>query len=536
MGALERGRAAFAARAWRNAFEELSRSEPLDPADLDLLATAAYLIGNDEACATAWTRAYHRLLEEKQHEHAARAAFWLNLTLQLRGQDALASGWHERVQRLAQPDSVEAGFARLFDGLPLLWSGDAKASIEPFRDTLAVAERYGDANLIALAEISLGEALVETDDPMEGFGLLDHAMITVTTDEVSPIVCGLVYCATILVCQRTFDVRRAQQWTTVLNDWCATQPDLVPFRGQCMIHRAELMTMRGVWPEAIREIEGACARLSDPVQMALGTALYQRGELHRLVGEFEAAERAYRLASEHGQEPQPGMALLRLAEGKIDAAVASIQRVMAASRDSGHAGAATRPRLLEAFADIMLAAGEIESAREAAEELDDVAARRETPVLRAAACRLLGAASLAEGDARAAVDRLGAAWNKWKELDAPYEVARTRALLAKACRALGDDDGASLHLDAARATFTMLGAAPDLAALHIGEQASPGKLSARELEVLKLIADGSTNREIANALVISERTVARHLSNIFTKLGVASRTAAGAYAFKHDLV
>jgi DNA-binding CsgD family transcriptional regulator len=366
-------------------------------------------------------------------------------------------------------------------------------------------------------------------------------MLIATTTDVSPITRGLVYCTCLVLCQQIFDVRRAQEWTNSLTAWCDTRPGMVPFRGQCLVHRSELSQLRGEWADAMQEALNACARLSDPPQGALGLAMYQRGELHRLLGQFEEAESAYRHASAHGQDPQPGLALLRLAEGRLDAAVPAIKRAVSESfedpigRGPDQAG---RGAMLEPMVEIFLAAGDVPGARDACEQLDAIAARVDAALLRARAARAWGAVLLAEGVAGAALEKLRIAWTGFRDLGAPYEVARTRVLLGVACAALDDVDTASMHFDAARACFEQLGAAPDLARLErlAAPASGPGPLSAREREVLELIAAGNTNREIANALVISERTVARHLSNIFTKLGVSTRTAASAYAFKHGLV
>jgi DNA-binding CsgD family transcriptional regulator len=247
-----------------------------------------------------------------------------------------------------------------------------------------------------------------------------------------------------------------------------------------------------------------------------------------LRGELAEAEAAYRRASDWGRAPLPGLALLRLAQGRTAAAEATVRRVLDESRDG-----LIRSTMLGPAVDVLLAAGDVPAAREAADELAAIAAGVDLPAAGAAASGAAGAVLLAEGDPKAALGPLRAAWLGWRELDAPYEAARVRVLLGRACRQLGDEDGAALELDAARATFEQLGARPDLARLD----ARPGGgLTAREVEVLALVARGKTNRAIAEDLVISEKTVARHLSNIFTKLGLSSRAAATAYAYEHDLV
>jgi DNA-binding CsgD family transcriptional regulator len=359
----------------------------------------------------------------------------------------------------------------------------------------------------------------------------------VTAGELSPIAAGLVYCSTISFCQDAHELRRAREWTAALTRWCAQQPDMVAHTGICHVHRAELMTFGGAWEEALGELRRLGERRAGGMvnQRAMGQAAYQQGEVLRLRREFDAAEAAYREASRLGREPQPGLALLRLAQGNVGAAAASIRRAVGEA-----AQPLKRATLLPAYVEIALAAEDVEAARVAWRELEEIARRQGSDPLVASAAQAEGAVRLAEGDVDAALTATRRAWNLWAELKAPYEAARARVLVGLACRGLGDEDTAALELEGARQAFIELGAAPDLASLRsLTGQPEPGDtsgLTARELEVLRLVAAGRSNREIAAALTISEHTAARHLQNIFAKLRVSSRTAASAFAFEHHLV
>jgi DNA-binding CsgD family transcriptional regulator len=381
---------------------------------------------------------------------------------------------------------------------------------------------------------SEGEMLLKDGRVPAGLALLDEAMVAVTSHALSPFVPGIVYCSVIVSCQSVYEAGRAREWTLALDRWTQDQPQMVAFTGRCLLHRAEVFQLRGSWGDALEEAARAGSRFEQTRNPAAGLAHYRRAELLRLRGEHAAAEDAYREASRHGWEPQPGLAQLRLAQGNLEAAAAAVRRANAETSDL-----LKRAALLPASIEILLAAGEVDDARVACRELQSVADRYETAMLRAMLLYARGAVSLAEDEPRTALVALRQAAETWKSLDAPYEVARTRVLVGEACRMLGDEDSATLELEAAGATFAELGAAPDLArvdGLLRRTAAERHGLSDRELQVLRLVAAGKSNRAIAAELVISEHTVARHLQNIFAKLGISSRTAATAFAFEHDLL
>ncbi len=524
------------------AYKSLSDADqaaPLGAKDLELLATSAYMLGRDGDYLSTLERAHHAYLAAGEAMRAVRCAFWVGVNLALRGEVSRATGWFGRAQRLLEReerDCVERGYLMLPVVLQHVATGDWETAYAAAADAAAIGERFGDRDLFALAVHEQGRALIQQGPVEEGLGLLDEAMVAVTTDELSPIVTGLIYCSVIDICQEAYELRRAQEWTAALTRWCEEQPDMVAFTGRCLVHRAEIMQLHGVWREALEEARRArqrCAQVNN--QSAAAQAFYGQGEVHRLQGRFSAAEEAYREASRRGCEPQPGLALVRLAQGNGDAAAAAIRRAVGESTEP-----LKRARLLPAYVEIMLTVGDVQEAHSACRELGEISVRYDRGMLGAKAAHAKGAVDLAEGDARAALLSLRRAWQVWQELEAPYESARVRVLLGLTCRALGDDDTAALELEAARDIFAQLGAVPDLARVDSLTRRAPAVdahgLTPRELQVLRLVATGETNKAIAAELVLSERTVDRHVSHIFTKLGVSSRAAATAYAYEHQLV
>jgi DNA-binding CsgD family transcriptional regulator len=538
---LERGRAQYQAHAWTDAYRLLSLAERsaalLAGEDLERLATSAYLIGRESEFHRCLERAHHAHLTSGDPSRAARCAFWLCITLLLRGDSGQSNGWLARAQRLVEGrDTVERGYLLV----PLFERQFHRGQVDIAQATatsaLQVGERFGDADLTACARHQLGRLLLAREQISPGLALLDDAMLAAARGELSPIMTGLLYCSVISACTQVYALAHASEWTEALAQWCDEQPDMIAFTGACLVHRAEIMQLRGAWSHAMAEAERASERISRFGGTRPPTnALYCKAELHRLRGELAEAEAAYEHANRAGSEPQPGFALLRLDQGRVDAAAVAIRRVVGTTTDR-----LQRAGLLPAYVEIMLASGDIDEARHACDELMGLAATLDSELLDAVAAYAHGTVQLAQGDARSALNPLRRAFELWQRIDAPYEIARTRLLMGQACRALGDEEASRLEFDEARSLFERLGAAPQIARLdasagcRAAEKRHP--LTDRELQVLRLVVAGNTNKSIAHELFLSERTIDRHVSNIYTKLGVSSRAAATAYAYAHQLL
>jgi DNA-binding CsgD family transcriptional regulator len=538
--AIEDARAASEDRRWGDAWRLWSTLAPegLDIEDLDRAATAAYLTGHDDEGFARWVRAHQACLDDGAVHRAAYFGGKLAQGFGFKGDIGRCRGWVDRTARLleeASIDCVEQGYLQYGLGmLRIFEAGDLAGAHAHFVHAGKIGSRFAHRDLITMARIGEGRMLIYLGEIAEGLAMLDEAMVSIEAGELSPLATGDAYCGVIDACSELFDFSRCRAWTESFVRWCDTQQELVLYRGHCFLHRAEVLELLGAWPEALVEARHACDRLAAPVHpAALAAACAIQGDLLRLLGDEDGAEAAYQLASAYGRDPQPGLALLRLAQGRRDAADAMIRRALDEAQDP-----ISRARLLAPYVEIVLSTGDTSAARGAAEELRQLAATLGTPLLRAHAAGAGGAVLGAEGHPKPALVELRRAFNEFHALGVRYDAARARLLIAEACAALGDDDAAAMESSAARAVLEAL--IPTAAALNAtvepGTNSSPGDLTQRELEVLRLLARGKTNRGIAQELVISEKTVASHVSHIFTKLGLTSRSAATAYAYDHHVV
>jgi len=537
---LDEARELFAAFRWRQCAERLTAAdaqEPLDGEGLLLLGGTAHLIGADEQSVSAFGRAYRHFLAAGDLRGAARSAMSSALVLENSGDPVRSQAWAARAERLVEEHALgggEAAWVLSYRAHIQLAGQRLDEALGTARDGERIGLAAGNADAVVLCRLTIGFALLVRGEHAEAVGLFDEIMLAVSSDETSPTVVGLCYCLSVAACMLQRDVVRARAWTATLDRWCAARPDLVAYRGTCLVHRAQMSTLGGDWARALGEAASAQDLLRGA---AAGQATYQLGELHRLMGRDAEAEDCYRRANALGMQPEPGLSRLRIAQGRPEVAARTLQRLSAERR-----APQDRAELLAARVDAELALGDVGAARATADELRTVTAPLGTPLLDGLTDQSEGAVLLAEQRPDAALEALLRARQRWTELDVPHACAHTRVLAGRCLDALGDREGADLEFQAARECFERLGAATDLAALDelavsactVAPRA--GGLTDREVEVVRLVAAGHTNRAIAGRLYLSEKTVARHLANIYAKLDVQSRAAATAYAYDHDLL
>ena len=536
---LREAREAYERREWVSAYRTLSDLDEgnLTAGDFAALATTAYLLGRRNDCIQALQRAYQANVDRGEVLAAVRSALWLAIVLFEGGEGAIGDGWVARSQRLLDDldaDVVESGYLLLLQAFGFILKGEfAKTAVLAAQAT-RTARRFRDPDLLAIGLGIEGRLAIYSGRVAAGLSLLDEAMVGVLAGEVSAVYAGMVFCSAIEACQEISDLGRAGEWTHALSTWCTTQPGMVAFTGQCAVHRGQLMRLHGAYAEALAELDIATTRYAEAGgHPAAGLACYERGEIHRLRGDYAAADAAYDEAAAYGHPAQPGRALMWLGQGRVEEAEAAARRLLAEVQDP-----VGRSRVLPAVVEVLVAVGDVEAGTAAAREFASLAGAFDCSALLATAGLVSAQTALARGDGTAALSAARVGLAGWSTLDAPYEVARCRLLLGRALRLLGDEASAVADLAEARRAFAELGAVPagrEAAAL-LGRAEAPRGLSPRELEVLKLVAAGRSNPEIAAHLFLSEKTVARHLSNIFTKLDVSSRTAAAIFAYEHRLV
>jgi DNA-binding NarL/FixJ family response regulator len=538
---LAAARALFDAFRWRDCVDLLASADarrPLDGDGLMLLGEAAYLIGADEQAVTALGRAYLRYLDLGDVRAAARSAVYSSFVLDSSGERVRYLAWAARAERLVEDHGLagaEAGWLLSRRGHELLREQRVEEALAVAREGERVAREAHDADAVVLSQLTIGFALLQRGDRAEAIRVFDEVMLAVSSDETSPAVVGICYCVSVAACVSLREVVRARSWTATLDRWVAARPDLVAYRGTCLVHRAQMSTLGGDWARALGEAGSAFDLLHGAP--GAGLAVYHLGELHRLMGDAAEAEDAYRRANALGVQPEPGLSRLRTAQGRPEIAARTLARLCGEPRPSED-----RAELLAARVEAELALGDLTAARATVAELRGITDGLGSPLLSGLADQADGAVLLAAGHPEDALDALRRAQQRWTHLDLPHACAQVRVLAGRSLRDLGDEEAADLEFEAARECFQRLGAAPDLARVDelrtrrpvLGTR--PGGLTEREVEVVKLVAAGHTNRAIAGRLCLSEKTVARHLANVYAKLDLPARAAATAYAYDHGLV
>lgn len=554
IGVLESARKAAEACRWRDAYEVLTRVDQdaaLEPGDLELLSTAAFLTGHEDESRQASMRAYQIWVNSGEKRRAAVHAVRIGLDKLDTAEIAEASGclpaslsgcsaWVAQASALldGEEECVEHGYLLVPVAFEHLAAGDdleaLEESVRVAQQAVEIGRRFGDPELIALAGMILGRTLIRSRREPDGMSVLEESVSIAAAGEVSAPIAGTVLTSAVKAAEVQWDLPRFDRFVRVLADWCELQQGMVQFRARSMTHEATLNRVRGTWATALELAEEATDPVvSDYDQVALADAMYEQGEVLRLRGELGAAEDAYRRVSQAGSDPQPGLALLRLLEGDTDAAAAAVARSLAET-----SAPLEKVELLAAQVEILVAAGDLEGVESAVWDLEEIAATRDIPFLDATTRQAKGSFLLAKGEGLSALKLLREASRVWRHLEVPYEEARARALMARSCQMLGDEDTMVLEGKVAVRTFTELGAGRDLIdaqrIIERGSEETHG-LTSRELEVLRLVARGLTNRDIAEQLVVAVRTVDSHVGNVFTKLGVTNRAAATAYAHRHEL-
>lgn len=535
--ALITARRALQRHDWQAAFDA-AQAVPGDAPELeadraDMLAEAAWWLGRLDDCIAARERAYLIFEDLGDRRRAGQCAIWLYEHHAFKASPAMAGAWLRRARRalVDDPHCVEHGALLLREAEAAHGGGDLDGALALAAQVVALGRTLRSPNLEAEALQTVGRVLIDRGAVADGMGHLDEAMLFAVEGRLGPYSTGKVYCSLISACEELGDLDRAAEWTEATMKWAQQHPFAI-FPGICRVHRAVVLKRRGSLAEAEREAALACEELVGSHVGNSAAAYAEVGDIQRRLGELDQAEAAFAKAQQLCGQPCGGLALLRLAQGRVDAALSIVTDCLRGAKNP-----LGRSWLLPMFVHIAIAAGDLEAARNALAELDGIATTFPTAILRVTTQSTRGRLELAQGDAAGASATLQGALESWLALDVPYEVATTRTLLGQALRLSGDEAGATESFAAATKLFEHIGARLDARGLGDGAKPPlPAGLTEREVEVLRLIAAGMSNNEIASALYLSVKTVSRHLSNIFTKIGVTSRAGATAFAFEHQLV
>lgn len=529
---LSTAREAYARGEWGSAHRDLARARTLghlSTEDLDLLGSTQWWVGEVSESLAVSEEVYHRYQDGGDLPQAAMKALNLGLLWFVRGELVIASGWASRARRLlaALPECLEDGYLLYLDASIALDLNDVEPTRRAALRLAELGRRLQTSELTSFSLVLSGLAETWQGDPSLGFAQLDEAMLPVLAGQLPPEWAGDIYCTVMHICHTLADLPRMRAWTDATEQWCRQFQGEVVYSGICRVHRLQLLCVEGHWEQAEEAIERSGSELIDRNNWVAGAAYHQLGEIRRLRGDAAGAQDAYDQARRLGTDPQPGESLLRHAAGHTEQAWAGLCAALAERDRPAGAG------LLRAGVALALDLGRQDEAERLCAELEATAATFRTTGFRAWAAHARGMVLVAQGRFAEALPVLHSAAAGYGALHARYEGALIRELLCGAHLGLGEAEAAAAAKAQALAVFRSLGAGPDAGRLDGGPL--PGGLTAREADVLSLITSGASTKEAAQALFISQKTVSRHLANLFAKIGVSSRTAAAAWAHEHGL-
>ena len=515
-------------RDWRasyDAFTQAGEDTALGTDDLDALAVAAWQLGRGKESVRVTERVFTQLARTDPPS-AAMKAVELGLAWFTRGDLNIAQAWMNRARRLLDgtPVGPTNGYLAYLDALMVMQDAEALAvRVQTLRD---ICSRIDTPALTALCHVAEALAAIGEARMTEAFALLDEAMLPVLAGQVPLDWAGDIYCVVLNQCHYLADLPRMRAWTQSMERWCADFAASDTYGGVCDVHRLQLLAATDDYRQLQARLVAASQALEDVNSWAAGEGYYQLGEVLRLQGDADGAFAAFARARTLGVDPQPGEALLRCGLGDGQTAWTDLRVALA---DHDRVG---RMQMLRGAVEVALARNDLDEADQYCHELEDGAKVFGTPGFRAWAAHARGAILVKRGEHADALAVLESALREYRIQRSRYETAQVYEWMALAHRALGDEDVAAADAATAQSIYDQLGVEP----AGICGSASPAGLTKRELEILTAIARGATNRQVAQQIFISEKTVARHLANIYAKLGVSSRTAAADWARQHNLL
>ena len=527
---LRAARTAHVRRDWRVAYDAFVRAgedTPLCTDDLDAMAVAAWRLGRGKESLRVAERVFAQLARTDPPS-AAMKAVDLALAWLTRGDVNIGQGWMNRARRLLDgaPEGTTHGYLAYLDALTAVMTGDAQALRQRVHELREMCGRLDSPAVTALCNVAEALAAIGDARMAEAYGLIDEAMLPVLADQVPIDWAGDIYCVVLNQCHRLADLPRMRAWTQSMERWCTDFAPSANYGGVCDVHRLQLMAGTDDYGRLEARLVGASRSLEEVNSWAAGAGYYELGEVRRLRGDTDGAFAAFARARALGIEPQPGQALLRCRIGDSDTAWTELRVALAGEDRLG------RMRLLRGAVEVALARGGLDEAERHCAELESGAEAFGTPGFRAWAAHARGAILARREQHTAALERLEAALREYRTQQSRYETAQVYEWMAIAHRGLGEDDLAAADLATAESIYTQLGVEP----AQVCGSGSPGGLTRREIEILTRIASGATNKQVAEQIFISERTVGRHLANIFSKLGVSTRTAAVTWAYTNNVV